>query len=198
MMPILWLLGLSGSGKTTLGSLLRLFLDGQGIDAAFIDADAFCRSHGLTAETPRDRLHNTDALRDHALQCQAEGKFCIVAAATPYEGMRRDNRAVLPMYSEVWVRCSLQTLVQRDAKGLYARAGRGDLPPLDSVYDAFDEPQHADCVIDTDRYSMGECYEQLRDFSLNALSGGREWREEARRMLPQAAHGQFLKSAIAL
>ena len=63
---------------------------------------------------------------------------------------------MLPLYNEVWVRCSLQTLVQRDAKGLYARAGRGDLPLLDSVYDAFDEPQHADCVIDTDRYSMDQ------------------------------------------
>lgn len=198
MTPILWLLGLSGSGKTTLGSLLRIYLDGQGFDAAFIDADAFCRSHGLTAETPRDRLRNTDALRDFALRSQADGKFCIVAAATPYEGMRRENRAVLPMYHEVWVRCSLCTLVQRDAKGLYARAGRGDLPVLDSVYDAFDEPRHADCIIDTDTHSMGESYEQLRDFALSALHGGREWREETRRMLPQAVHGQFLKSAIAL
>ena len=48
MTPIIWLMGLSGSGKTTLGSLLRLYLDGQGIDAEFIDADSFCRSKGLS------------------------------------------------------------------------------------------------------------------------------------------------------
>jgi Adenylylsulfate kinase and related kinases len=74
MTPIIWLLGLSGSGKTTLGSLLRLYLDGQGIDAEFIDADNFCRSRGLSTETPQQRVRNTDTLRDYALSLQASGK----------------------------------------------------------------------------------------------------------------------------
>ena len=87
MTPTIWLLGLSGSGKTTLGSLLRLYLDGQGFDVEFIDADTFCRSNGLSAATPEDRVRNTDALRDYALSLQAQGKVCVVAAATPYESM---------------------------------------------------------------------------------------------------------------
>lgn len=198
MTPIIWLLGLSGSGKTTLGSLLRLYLDGQGIDAEFIDADCFCRSKGLSAGTPQQRMHNTDALRDHAMSLQASGKLCVVAAATPYEGMRQANRALLPNYHEVWVRCSLQTLVQRDTKGLYARAERGDLHALDSVFDAFDEPRCPHAIIETDAYSLVECYEQLRDLTLDALVSENDWHDEQRRMLPQVSQGTFANAAIAL
>ena len=198
MTPIIWLLGLSGSGKTTLGSLLRLYLDGQGIDAEFIDADSFCRSNGLSTGTPQQRVRNTDALRDHALNLQASGKVCVVAAATPYEGMRETNRALLPNYCEVWVRCSLQTLVQRDTKGLYAKAERGDLHALDSVFDAFDEPRCPHAIIETDVYSLVECYEQLRDLTLNALVPQYGWHDEPSRMLPQASHGAFANAAIAL
>ena len=197
MTPIIWLMGLSGSGKTTLGSLLRLYLDGQGIDAEFIDADSFCRSKGMSTGTPQQRVRNTDALRDHALNLQANGKVCVVAAATPYEGMRQTNRELLPNYHEVWVRCSLQTLVQRDTKGLYAKAERGDLHALDSVFDAFDEPRSPHSIIDTDRYSLVECYEQLRDLTLDALAQDREWADTGRRMLPQAS-GPFMNAAIAL
>lgn len=198
MTPIIWLLGLSGSGKTTLGSLLRLYLDGQGLDVEFIDADSFCRGKGLCTGTPQDRERNTAVLRDYALSLQASGKICVVAATTPYESMRTSNRAVLPHYREVWVRCSLQTLVERDAKGLYAMAERGDLPALDSVFDSFDEPRNPDCIIDTDRYSLVECYEQLRDLTLEALMPEREWQDESRRMLPQVSQGIFTNAAIAL
>ena len=198
MTPIIWLLGLSGSGKTTLGSLLRLYLDGQGFDVEFIDADTFCRSNGLSAATPEDRVRNTDILRDYALSMQAQGKVCVVAAATPYESMRQSNRAMLPMYREVWVRCSLQTLVQRDTKGLYAKAERGDLHALDSVFDAFDEPRNPHAIIETDVYSLVECYEQLRDLTLDALSPQSDWHDEQRRMLPQVSQGAFTNAAIAL
>ena len=198
MTPIIWLLGLSGSGKTTLGSLLRLYLDGQGIDAEFIDADSFCRCKGLSTGTPQQRVYNTDALRDHVLNLQANGKLCVVAAATPYEGMREANRALLPNYHEVWVRCSLQTLVQRDTKGLYAKAERGDLNALDSVFDAFDEPRCPHAVIDTDMYSLVECYELLRDLTLEALVPKKDWHDEPRLMLPHVSQRVFTNAAIAL
>ena len=112
--------------------------------------------------------------------------------------MRQANRALLPNYREVWVRCSLQTLVQRDTKGLYAKAERGDLHALDSVFDAFDEPRCPHAIIETDVYSLVECYEQLRDLTLNALVPQYGWHDEPSRMLPQASHGAFANAAIAL
>ena len=176
-MPVIWLLGLSGSGKTTLGSLLRLHLESQGHSVAHIDGDAFRRQFGYTGFSPADRIRNINAMREHALQLHAQGKVCIVTAITPYESMRRKNREQIPLYREVWVRCALRTLVERDTKGLYARAARGELERLTGVADAFDEPRHADAIIDTDRLTLAESYVALRDIAEDALNISRSWRE---------------------
>lgn len=176
-MPVIWLLGLSGSGKTTLGSLLRLHLESQGYNVAHVDGDAFRRQFGFTGFTPEDRTRNIDAMREHVLQLHAQGKVCIVTAITPYEAMRRKNRKQIPLYREIWVRCSLQTLVERDTKGLYAQAARGELDRLTGVADAFDEPRRAHAIIDTDRLTLAESYVALRDVAEEALNVSRSWRE---------------------
>ena len=198
MKPIIWLLGLSGSGKTTLGSLLRLYLEGQGIETELIDGDRFRRQFGITGFTPADRIRNINAMRDHVLDLQGQGKACVVAAITPYESMRTQNRAVLPQYREVWVRCSLNTLAHRDTKGLYAKAAKGRVANLTGVSDAFDEPRHADCIIDTDRYELGVCYERLRDLTLDALNEGHTWQYRMEYMLPTAHMPYLGAAAIAL
>ena len=176
MMPVIWLLGLSGSGKTTLGSLLRLYLETRGHEVEFIDGDCFRRRFGFSGFRPEDRLRNIDAMREHVLQRHAQGKICIVAAITPYECMRQKNRDEIPLYREVWVRCSLNTLVERDTKGFYARAARGEMDLLTGVSDAFDEPLRADRVVDTDRFSLAESYVALRDLAEEALAESRNWR----------------------
>ena len=175
MTPIIWLLGLSGSGKTTLGSLLRLFLENQGYDVAFVDADAFRQMHGFHGFERADRLRNIDAMRDFVLEKHAEGNVCVVSAITPYACMRQMNRETLPLYREVWVRCGLQTLLARDTKGLYSLAERGALNHLSGISDDFDQPTRADLVLDTDRLDLGDCYEQLRNLTLAALHEGEKW-----------------------
>lgn len=193
MKPVLWLLGLSGSGKTTLGSLLRLYLEGQGLETEFVDGDVFRRRFGFSGFTPAERQRNIDAMRDHVLDLASRGKVCVVAAITPYESMRQKNRAVFPLYREIWVRCSLATLVERDVKGLYARAACGELALLSGVSDTFDEPRRADRIIDTDGCALAESYGQLRDFALDVLEENRRW-ERLRRMLPALPHG-FLEQS---
>ena len=198
MMPVLWLLGLSGSGKTTLGSLLRLYLETQGHDVEFVDGDRFRRQFGFSGFRPKDRQRNIDAMREYVLQAHAQGKVCIVAAITPYECMRQKNRDQLPLYREVWVRCSLHTLVERDTKGFYARAARGEMDLLTGVSDAFDEPARADLIVDTDRLSLAESYVALRDLAEETLAESRNWRQ-VREELPlknmpgrSALNGYFL------
>lgn len=182
-MPVFWLLGLSGSGKTTLGSLLRLYLEAQGHNVEFVDGDRFRRQFGFSGFRPQDRLRNIDAMREHVLQAHAQGKVCIVAAITPYECMRQKNRDQLPLYREVWERCSLPALVERDTKGLYASAARGEMELLTGVSDSFDEPARADIIIDTDRLSLSESYAALCDLAGKSLSESRNWRQ-VRQELP--------------
>ena len=170
MLPVFWLLGLSGSGKTTLGSLLRLYLKAGGHEVELVDGDRFRQQFGFSGFTPEARTRNIDAMREYVLQLHAQGKICVVSAITPYAAMRQKNRSQIPLYREVWIRCSLETLVARDTKGLYARAARGGLERLTGVSDTFDEPRQADLVIDTDRLSLAESYLALRDMADNVLA----------------------------
>ena len=155
---------------------MRLYLETRGHEVEFIDGDCFRRRFGFSGFRPEDRLRNIDAMREHVLQRHAQGKICIVAAITPYECMRQKNRDEIPLYREVWVRCSLNTLVERDTKGFYARAARGEMDLLTGVSDAFDEPLRADRVVDTDRFSLAESYVALRDLAEEALAESRNWR----------------------
>lgn len=198
MKPVIWLLGLSGSGKTTLGSLLRLYLEAQGHETEFIDGDRFRRQFGFSGFRPEDRLRNIEAMREHVLQLHAQDKICVVAAITPYESMRQKNREQIPLYREVWVRCSLNTLVQRDTKGFYAKAARGEMDLLTGVSDAFDEPLGTDCVIDTDRLSLAESYLTLRDLAQNALAESRNWRRIQPEFPPEVVHGSLRHAGLFL
>ncbi len=81
------------------------------------------------------------------------------------------------------MRCSLPALVERDTKGLYASAARGEMELLTGVSDSFDEPARADIIIDTDRLSLSESYAALCDLAGKSLSESRNWRQ-VRQELP--------------
>lgn len=170
MKPVIWLLGLSGSGKSTLGSLLRLYLESQGEDVALIDENSF-----------RAQLEGQDAdmdaaLRGHVLECQAQGQICIVCSVTAEESQRQKNREELPFYHEIWVRCSLTTLVERDPKGIYARAAAGEDLPICGLNQCFDEPHKAHCVVNTD-LDLADSYMELRQAVLEIMEKCAEWQE---------------------
>ncbi|MBQ9536563.1 MAG: adenylyl-sulfate kinase [Desulfovibrionaceae bacterium] len=167
--PVIWLLGLSGTGKTTLASLLRLYLEGQDYSVNFIDADRFRKQHGFHGFSPADRMQNISAIRETALESQAQGDIVIVAAITPYACMRDLNRELIPLYREVWVRCSLHTLFERETKGFYARAISGEMDNLTGINATFDVPTHADLIIDTDQEDLVTSYVQLRDLAERAI-----------------------------
>ena len=196
MTPVIWLLGLSGSGKTTLGSLLRLHLEAEGHDVAFIDADRFRRQNGITGFTPEARTRNINAIRAHVLQQLAQDRLCIVTAITPYAEMRMKNREQIPLYREVWVRCGMKTLAERDTKGFYARAARGEMELLSGVSDAFDEPASADLVIDTDRMTMADSYVALRDLAEDAVRESEEWEDLGYDLAIPTVHTQVIRGYL--
>lgn len=169
MKPVIWLFGLSGSGKTTLGSLLRLFLESQGEDVSFIDESIFRAQH----EGELDEAVE-DALREQALQAQTRGRLCIVCAVSATARARRLNRETLPFYHEFWVRCSLDTLVERDPRGIYARAAAGESLCIPGLSEPFDEPRAPEAIIDTDG-DLADSYMDLRGMVLEIMERFHDW-----------------------
>ncbi len=84
------------------------------------------------------------------------GVIVIVAAISPYRAVRDEARAEIGRFLEVHVQCSIDELVRRDTKGLYARALAGSLPSFTGISDPYEEPLAPEVTVRTDRESLDE------------------------------------------
>jgi adenylylsulfate kinase len=147
----LWLTGLSGAGKSTLARRVRDVLAARGSRVEILDGDEI-REHlskglGFSKE---DRDTNVRRIGYVARLLSRNGTIAIVAAISPYRDVRDEvRRAHEVPFVEVFVECPLDELVRRDAKGLYARALRGEIPRFTGVSDPYEPPCSPDLAVHT-------------------------------------------------
>src|SRR5438105_1530372 len=159
---VVWLTGLSGSGKSTIAERLQRELAGLGRPAEILDGDEV-RTHlsaglGFSKE---DRDTNIRRIGYVARVLARNGGVAITAAISPYREVRNELRSLTPGFFEVYVRCSLEELVRRDVKGLYAKALRGEISNFTGVSDPYEEPLNPEVVVDTERESPEESVERI-------------------------------------
>ena len=152
---VIWLTGLSGAGKSTIAERLQRELAGLGRPAEILDGDEV-RTHlsaglGFSKE---DRDINIRRIGYVARVLARNGGVAITAAISPYREVRNELRSLTPGFFEVYVRCSLEELVRRDTKGLYAKAIRGEIANFTGVSDPYEEPLNAEVTVDTERESV--------------------------------------------
>ncbi|MCS7172077.1 MAG: adenylyl-sulfate kinase [Armatimonadetes bacterium] len=147
-----WLTGLPGSGKTTIAYRVAECLRAQGHPVEILDGDVvrqhFSRDLGFSRE---DRLENIRRVAYVAELLVRHGVVVLVALVSPYREGRREARERIGDFLEVYVRCPLEVLVERDPKGLYAQALRGEVQNFTGVSDPYEPPEAPDLVLDTDR-----------------------------------------------
>jgi len=134
---VIWLYGMSGAGKTTLGTRLA-----KDLNYMFIDSDYFRQVRWIKPDfTPKGRRKYQNELRNEVARLQLSfSPGIVVASITPYTDMREKNRRVFGKeYLEVLLKCDIDTLIQRDPKGLYKRAMEGDLFNFTGLTDSFEE-----------------------------------------------------------
>lgn len=152
-----WLTGLSGSGKTTISDLLERELRAVGQPVELLDGDVV-RTHlskglGFSRE---DRDTNILRIAFVASLLTRHGVGVITAAISPYAEARAQARAQIGDFLEVYVRCPIEELTRRDVKGLYARALAGALANFTGVSDPYEEPDHPDVLVETDKETVEE------------------------------------------
>jgi adenylylsulfate kinase len=155
---VIWLTGLSGAGKSTLAEALATRLRESCDRIEVLDGDTV-REHlskglGFSRE---DRDTNIRRIAFVARLLARNGVVVLVAAISPYRGTREAARAEIDRFLEVHVDCSLDELVRRDTKGLYARALRGEVSQFTGVSDPYEEPLAPDVHVRTDLESLDEC-----------------------------------------
>jgi len=157
----LWFTGLSGAGKSTLAAIIRDEISRRGCAVELLDGDEVraCLSPGL-GYSKGDRDANIRRIGYVARLLSRNGVVVIVAAISPYRDVRDEvRRSHQAPFVEVFVDCPIDELVQRDRKGLYARALRGEIEHFSGVSDPYEPPTTPDIHIRTDL----ERVEQSRD-----------------------------------
>ena len=164
---LIWFSGLSGSGKSTLTHHVEARLYQKGIRSYVLDGDNVRK--GLNADlslSPTDRKENVRRIAEVAKLMVDAGILVFAAFIAPYEESRRFVRELMKgcPYYECYVKCSLEVCEQRDPKGLYRLARKGEIQNMTGLSAPFEEPHNADLVIETDRFPLDESVDQVVQF----------------------------------
>lgn len=162
---ILWFTGLSGAGKTTVCEHLEKIFRANNFKVEVLDGDVV-RTHlskglGFSKE---DRDIN---IRRIGFVCQLlsrNGVIAISAAISPYQAVRDEIRQGANRFVEVYVDCPLEVCVERDVKGLYEKALRGEIQNFTGVSDPYEAPTHPEIVVHTHQESPEESARKIIDY----------------------------------
>ncbi len=145
---IIWIIGLSGSGKTTLAKEVVRLARVRHSNVALVDGDLVREVWGDDlGHTLADRRINAQRLCQLCRYLESQSIHAVGAILSIFEQSREWNRANLGHYHEVYLKASLADLEARDAKGLYAKARRGQIE-LPGVNMDFPEPTRPDTVVE--------------------------------------------------
>jgi len=153
----LWFTGLSGAGKTTLARIVETELASRGHRVEVLDGDVIRTnlSKGL-GFSKEDRDTN---IRRIGFVCNLLARnqvVAIAAAISPYREVRDELRRDGGPFVEVYVKCPIEVLAERDVKGLYKKALAGEIKNFTGVDDPYEAPLASEVVVETDRESPDE------------------------------------------
>ncbi|MCB0254524.1 MAG: bifunctional sulfate adenylyltransferase/adenylylsulfate kinase [Anaerolineae bacterium] len=148
----IWFTGLSGAGKSTTAEVLTQLLLEHGRQVTVLDGDVV-RTHlskglGFSKE---DRDINIRRIGYVAAEIVRHGGTVVCAAVSPYRATRNDVRNLVgsDSFVEVFVDTPLEVCEQRDVKGMYAKARRGEIKGFTGIDDPYEAPEYAEIALDT-------------------------------------------------
>ena len=158
----IWFTGLSGAGKSTLSSAIEERLRAKGRNVEVLDGD-IVRTHlskglGFSRE---DRNTNIQRIGFVCSLLTRNGVICIAAAISPYREAREWARKEIGNFVEVYIKCPIEVCRQRDVKGLYKLADEGKITGFTGVDDPYEEPEHPELVIETDKETIEESVDRI-------------------------------------
>ena len=163
----IWLTGLSGSGKSTIANLLEKRLHAQGLHTYILDGDNV--RHGLNRDlgfTEADRVENIRRVAEVARLMLDAGLVVLVSFISPYRADRELARSLFALgeFVEVYVDTALSDCEQRDPKGLYAKARRGELKNFTGIDSPYEPPLAPEVHLKTAGVQADALAEQLAVF----------------------------------
>jgi adenylylsulfate kinase len=153
---VIWFTGFSGSGKSTLAEWVGRELRARGVRVEMLDGDALRSVFPTTGFSKAERDAHVRRVGYLASRLEHHGVVVIAALISPYRESRDFVRGLCRRFIEIHVSTPLETCEQRDVKGLYARARRGEITEFTGVSDPYEAPHSAELAIDTSNISVEE------------------------------------------
>ena len=153
MGKVVWLTGLPCSGKTTIANeVMRLCVERE-IKAYHLDGDVI-RNTPMSQDvgfSPEDRAKHLGRIGCIARMLAESGIIAICSFVSPSAKVRDDIRKwIVPFkFIEVWVKTPLDICEERDVKGMYARARKGEITNFTGIGAPYEQPDNPEIVIDT-------------------------------------------------
>ncbi len=170
---VIWFTGLSGAGKTTLAKELEKRLHLNGYLTQVLDGDNIRTgiNNNLTF-TEADRLENIRRIAEVSKLLIHSGVITINSFISPTEEIRHKAMDIIGRedFIEIYVSTPIEVCEQRDVKGLYEKARRGEIKNFTGIDSPFEAPKNPDVEVDTSKLSIEESIEKIIQFLIPKIS----------------------------
>ena len=166
---MIWFTGLSGSGKSTVAIALERELHKRGLLCRILDGDNIrCGINNNLGFSPADRVENIRRIAEVGKLFVDTGIITIAAFISPNNDLREMAAKIIGKdnFIEVYISTPIEVCEQRDVKGLYAKARRGEIKDFTGVSAPFEAPQSPDLELDTSSLSLEESVNSLLNYIL--------------------------------
>jgi len=151
----LWFTGLPCSGKSVVADRVAAALKDRGLRVERLDGDVVRQD--LTRDlgfSKKDRDENIRRVTFVAKLLSRNGVAVLTSFISPYREMRDRARGETTNFIEVYAKCPVDICMQRDVKGMYQKAIRGEIKEFTGVSDPYEEPLNAEIVLETDKETI--------------------------------------------
>lgn len=158
----IWLTGLSGAGKTTIAVLLESKLRERNVRVERLDGDTV--RQGLTRDlgfSKEDRDKNIERVTFVSKLLSRNGVGVLASFISPYREARQNVREETTNFIEVFVDAPLEVCIERDVKGMYAKAIAGEIKEFTGISDPYEVPESPEITVNTDRETVDESVQKI-------------------------------------
>ena len=161
---VYWFTGLSGAGKTTLATKLVSFLREKGEKCELLDGDEIRKMFPQTGFSREERNQHIQRVAYIASLLEKNGVNVVVSLISPYKEGRSQARKMCRHFIEIYVSTPLAICEERDPKGLYKAARRGDIQNFTGISDDYEAPPSPDLTIETSHQTLQQSFATITDF----------------------------------
>jgi adenylylsulfate kinase len=166
---VIWMTGLSGSGKTTVAKGVERYLHSQGILNQLLDGDnirlGISSNLTFSSEDRAENIRRISEISKLFLNCGVVTLNCFVSPTIDIRNIAKEIIGA-ENFIEVYINASVDTCEERDVKGLYQKARKGEIKDFTGISAPFEVPESPEIEINTAQLSIGESVQKVLDYIL--------------------------------